>query len=72
MIIRLRGERKGESVHERVFMGTDGEHLELAGTLVMSIGEWQTFGAALLLGAKQMNGQLVVESPDGKKIVGAE
>ena len=71
MLIRLRSKRKGDHVHERVFAGTDADHLKLLGTLVMDVGEWQVFGAALMLGARQMHGQLTVESPDGKRVVGA-
>ena len=69
VIIRLRSERLGDHVHERVFAGVDQDHLKLLGTLVMDVGEWQTFGAALMLGAERMHGQLVVESPDGQKVV---
>ena len=56
----LRRERRGELVHERVFMGPDVEHLALAGTLIMDVEQWQEFGAALLLGARQMHGNLIV------------
>ena len=69
MLIRLRSTRKGDHVHEQVFMGKDADHIALTGTLVMDVGQWQTFGAALMLGAGCMRGQLVVESPDGDDVV---
>ena len=69
MYLRLRSERKGSHVHQRVFVGPDSEHLALAGTLVMNIGEWQLFGAALLLGAKATKGHLTVDSPDEIEVV---
>ena len=31
------------------------------GTLTLDVGQYQTFGAALLLGAAQMRGHLIVE-----------
>ena len=69
MIIKLRSERRGEHVHERVFVGPDEDHLALAGTLVFDVGQWQEFGAALMLGAAQMHGNLVVSSPDDMEVV---
>ena len=69
MIIRLRDERKGPYIHSRVFMGEDEDHLKLTGKLVMDIGEWQLFGAALLMGAQQTKGHLIVQLPDDQKIV---
>jgi hypothetical protein len=54
MIVKLRDELKGKHVHSRIFMGVDEDHLQLCGTLVMDIGAWQIFGAALLLGADHM------------------
>lgn len=60
MIIKLKAERRGEHVHERVFVGADEGHLALAGVLVMDVGQWQIFGAALALGAAQTRGRLRV------------
>ena len=61
MIIKMMSERKGQHVHERVFVA-DGEDktFALAGTLVFRIGEWQLFGAALGLGAANTQGRLRV------------
>ena len=69
MIIKLRDERRGEHIHTRVFIGEDKDHLALSGTLVFRVGEWQLFGAALLLGMEQMKGHLTVQHPDDQKIV---
>ncbi len=60
MIIKMRSMRLGEHVHEQVFVGPDEEHLALAGTLILRMGEWQSLGAALLLGAERMHGRLRV------------
>jgi hypothetical protein len=64
MVIRLRDEVRGNRVHSRVYIGPDGEHLQLAGSLVLDVGEWQLLGAALLLGAAETWGRLAVEYPD--------
>lgn len=45
--IKLRGMRRGEHVHCTVFMDhADGTYANL-GTLIMRVGEYQLFGAAL-------------------------
>lgn len=62
MHLKLKAELLGEHVHEHVFVGPDRDHLALAGTLVMDIGQYQLFGAALLMGAKKTQGLLTVES----------
>ena len=54
MVIKLRSEKRGEHIHETVFMGVDRDHLQNAGVIVMRIGEWQMFGALLLMGAEQV------------------
>ncbi len=69
MLLRLKAERLGDHIHGRVFVGADCDHLALAGKLTFRIGEWQLFGAALLLGAKQMQGYLTIECPDDAGIV---
>lgn len=50
---------KGIHIHTTFFMG-DGETLANVGKLVQRVGEWQTLSAAILLGAKQMRGNLEV------------
>jgi hypothetical protein len=54
VVIKLRAEKLGEHIHETVFMGVDKDHLQNAGKIVMNIGEWQMFGALLLMGAEQV------------------
>jgi hypothetical protein len=51
MTIAMYGERRGDHVHCRIFMGEDGTRAHV-GTLIMRIGEWQIFGAALGTAAK--------------------
>lgn len=68
MHIKLRDELCGEYIHTRVFMGPDKDRLSLTGTLVMRIGEWQLFGAALLRGAKQTQDHLTVSLLDNSGI----
>lgn len=60
MVIKLRSIRRGEHVHEGVFVGPDRDHLAFAGTLILRIGEWQLFEAALSLGAARTQGHLTV------------
>lgn len=60
MVIKLCSERRGAHAHELVFVGPDADHLALAGVLVLDIGQWQEFGAALGLGASRMHGNVVV------------
>jgi hypothetical protein len=73
MIIKFRDRRKGEHVHSHIWMGPDEDHLALTGTLIMTTGEWQIFGVALILGAKTMNDHrpntLKVLSPDQLEVV---
>jgi len=67
MIVKLRSRRLGEHVHEQVFVGEQEGALGLAGELTFRVGEWQLFGAALVLGAEQTSGHLLVlfEGSDG-------
>jgi hypothetical protein len=59
-VVKLVSERHGEHVHDRVFIGPDVDHLALAGRLVFDVGQWQEFGAALLLGSRHMKGRMQV------------
>jgi hypothetical protein len=61
MICKFVLEQKGEHVHMRVFVGNTRHSLGKAGELVMRVGEWQLFGAALGLGSRQTMGHLEVE-----------
>ena len=68
MVIRLRDELLGRHCHTRVFIGKDWDHLQLSGTLVMEIGEWQLFGAALISGARQTKTELQLPDSDAMDI----
>jgi hypothetical protein len=52
MIFRLRGERRGDHVHARLWAGESEGALGNCGALVFRIGEWQLFGAMLTAGAR--------------------
>ena len=69
MIIKLRSERRGAHVHERVFVGPDTDHLALAGVLIFDLGQWQAFGAALGLGASRMHGQVKIVFEGSEEVV---
>lgn len=54
MILRLRGERRGDHIHARLFAGETEGALGNCGALVFRIAEWQLFGAMLTAGARQI------------------
>jgi hypothetical protein len=57
MIIKLRSHRMGQKrIREQVFVGQDADYLQLAGELILEIGEWQTFRAALVFAAEHFTG----------------
>lgn len=64
MAIKLKSKLIGSHVHDYIYMGHDEGHLALNGRLIFTIEEWQTFGAALGLGAKQMRDVEVVFEGD--------
>ena len=73
MIVKLRSKRlHGDRIAEQVFVGKDKDHLQLAGTLILYVGEWQLFGAALLLGADQTKGHLEVITESDEVIASYE
>ena len=55
-------QRTEEHVRVSVRAGVRPGSLALAGELCLRIGEYQLLGAALLLGAERMQGQLKVET----------
>jgi len=71
MRVKIVSEAKGEHVHMTVRAGENEGSLGLCGLLVMRVGEWQLFGAALLLGAQRMCGHLQVELPGQDSVVRA-
>ncbi len=61
MIVKLVSRQTaGGRIEETVFVGEEGQTMQNAGTLLLDVGEWQAFGAALSLGARQMHGRLTV------------
>lgn len=57
MILRVVSDRVGDFVSQRWY-ACAADRWRLVGTLTLTIGEYQEIGAALLLGAGQMNGAL--------------
>jgi hypothetical protein len=47
-----------DAVEIRLFTGPDPDHLQLAGTLRLRVGEWQLLGTALLFGERHVMGHL--------------
>jgi len=71
MIIKIRSERRGEDkVVERILMGEDENHLKLVGSLTLNVGEWQLFGATLLLGAEHTKTHLRIILEGDEEVVG--
>ena len=62
MHIKLKKRVAGAHVEVQVFMGVDENHYQYVGVLTMDVGQWQLFGAAMLLGADATRGHLVVET----------
>ena len=61
MILKLRSERRGTHIHTRFFSAPEeGQTFRLLGSVVSDIVEWQSIGAALLLGAERMQDRLRV------------
>lgn len=70
MIVKMRSSRIGpDQVREEIFIGQQEDSLVLAGTLTLNIGEWQSFGCALLMGADQMHGRLTVVCEGDEEVV---
>lgn len=62
MHVIIKAELAGEHVHAHMFIAPSKSQTPAHnGKLVMSIGEWQLFGAALLMAADKMHGQMTVE-----------
>lgn len=69
-VFKLRSVRRGEHVHTTVFFGNEGQTLANTGTLLQTLGEWQEFGALLLLGAGFMSQRVKVIIEGEKEVVG--
>ncbi|MFH1634072.1 MAG: hypothetical protein ABIG63_08685 [Chloroflexota bacterium] len=67
MICKLRVDSvEGEHVHLKLFCGEQEGSLGKCGELIMRIGEYQLFGAALTLGASLSGGHLTMIHDDVK------
>ncbi len=60
MVIVLKPHIEGKYIREQIFMGPDRDHMEMSGAVLMTCGQWQLFGVALLMGAERMQGHLEV------------
>jgi hypothetical protein len=50
-----------DEIQVTVFIGEKDTTVQRAGQLNLTVGEWQVFGAALLLGQERMQGQFITE-----------
>ena len=66
-MIKAKSDYVGEHVHVTFFAGEENYTLANIGKLIMSLSDWQLFGAALLLGATHMDGHLKVIT-DGSEL----
>lgn len=64
--LKIESQRKGDHVHMQVRVGERPGDLAYAGALTMSLGEWQLFGATLLIGGRRSG--LLVEMPDQETV----
>jgi hypothetical protein len=55
----------------RVAVYADQPHMGCVGVLLLEMGHWQEFGAALLLGAERMRGRVKVVCEGDEEVVGA-
>ena len=58
--MKLVGKWNHSRIDVAVFVGIDRDHLQLAGSLNLNVGEWQLFAAAIALGARATMGHLAV------------
>ena len=52
-VFKLYSELVGKHIRTTVFSGEKGYTLANCGTLTMDVGEWQVFGALLLIGSER-------------------
>lgn len=71
MIIKLRSYPAGGRVHTRVFTDLDTGGYKQAGELEFGLGEWQLFGAALLIGQRFMSHHLTIEVEGDAAVIAA-
>ena len=71
MIVKLRSHPVAGRVHQQVFAGPDADHLQLAGELVLDLGDWQLIGAALLIGAHAFSAHMRVITEGDREVCAA-
>ena len=71
IVFKLHSEKKGQHIHTTVFSGTEEGTFANCGTLIQNVGEWQFFGALLLLGARETKGRCVVQCEGDDAIIAA-
>lgn len=64
VVLTARSELRDDGVHTTYSI--DGDEI---GTLITEVGEWQLIGAALILGAEQTRGDLVVVNEGDAEVV---
>lgn len=70
LVFKLRSKRIGPHVHTTVFSGVEGQTLANTGTLVQTVGEWQVFGALLVMGARRMYPRVKIIFEGDEEVVG--
>lgn len=71
-VFKLRSEPYGKHARMTVFAGEKGYTLANCGALTMDVGEWQIFGALLLIGAERTGNCDVVCEGDIETIMALE
>lgn len=65
MIVKWRSKLSGKYVWSKIYTSKEPDQtFEACGELTLTLSEWQSITAALLLGASQMDGNLVIEIDD--------
>jgi hypothetical protein len=63
MVVKCRWVTLGGHTHVRTFVGVDLDHLQLAGTLVFDVDQFELYRAALLSATSPEFGVVFVEDP---------
>lgn len=69
MILKTVSVLQGLHIHTRVFMGEQRGSLALTGVLILHVGEWQLFVAALIEGGRGLGQHLEVITEGNTEIV---
>lgn len=62
--VRVFGTWEDNRIRARIFVGREVGNFQLAGDLLLHVGEWQIIMAALGMGAKATHGHLEVDVQD--------